>query len=283
MSTTTLGPTVGLASHAPSPPRYSLLQAVPIVPDADLHYLAGAEVWPWVDARSGGVHNPCATGTNREKNGQQDLPSPLPEFASFTVYVTIECTARSVSEDYDIWAGRAVAALRAVESSLVEEEISRGVRVPLNPHFALDSNILNGGAALGVVDALALLEQESFVTGAAHLVHIDPATSVEASAQNLLDHEGGQCYLVGTGSQVVVGAGYIEANPDGEALATDTLSWAWSTGPIEIRRDEIVVNPPTVREAMERTTNFITIRAERDYLVTWDTVLQDAVLVNRAA
>jgi hypothetical protein len=130
---------------------------------------------------------------------------------------------------------------------------------------------------------LALLEQESSQTGAAHLVHIDPATAVAFSADVLVEREGTELRVVGTGSNVVVGSGYVGAEPDGATPASDTLSWAWATGPVDIYRDEIQVIPGTAREAMDLMQNFITIRAERNYVVTWDTVLTNAVLVNRAA
>lgn len=293
MSTMTLGPTVGLETHAPSPPRYRLLDVARVIDVEDDHIFAGLEVWPWIDARSGGVHNPCSTGTNREKNGMQDRPEELPEFASFTIYETLECTSRSIGVEYDYWAGLTVEALRAVESSLIEEEFAKGTKVPTNPHLALIDgsssdpaiDVLNGGAALAPKLAIALLEQKAAITGAAHWVHIDPATSIHLGAENLLLHEGGNCYLEGTGSRIVVGTGYVDAFPDGEAQATDTRSWAWATGPVEIRRGPVRVNPPTVREAMDtiNNNNDITLRAERDVVVSWDTTLQLAVLVNRAA
>jgi len=292
MSTMTLGPTVGLETHAPSPPRYRLLDVATVIDVADEHIFAGIEVWPWIDARSGGAHNPCATGTNREKNGMQERPDELPEFASFTIYETLECTARSIGVEFDYWASLTVQALRAVESKLIEEEFAKGTRVPTNPHLALVPTtsdvaiqVLNGGAAMGVVPALALLEQSAAVTGAAHLVHIDPATSVKAASQQLVYDQNGNCYLYGTGSRVVVGTGYVGAEPDGEALADATHSWVWATGPVEIRRGPIRVNPPTVGEAMNTVdnNNDITLRAERDVVVSWDTGLQLAVLVDRAA
>lgn len=286
MSTMTLGPTVGLETHAPSPPRYRLLDVATVIDVDDEHIFAGIEVWPWIDARSGGVHNPCSTGTTREKNGMQERPDELPEFASFTIYETLECTSRSIGVEYDYWASLTVAALRAVESKLIEEEFAKGLKVPTNPHLALSADVpTGGGTAQAVVAAVSLLEQEAAVTGAAHLVHMDPATSIKASSQQLLEHDGAGCYLGGTGSRVVVGQGYIDAEPDGESPATATKSWIWATGPVEIRRGPIRVNPPSVREAMNTivNNNDITLRAERDVVVSWDTGLTLAVFVDRAA
>lgn len=282
MSETTLGPTVRLSGPAPSPPRYSLLAAATIIPDPDLHYLAGAQIWPYPDARSGNTHNPCASGTNRVKSDQQTLG--IPTFASFTAYITLECTARALSTDYDIYAARAVAALEAAESFLVEREISRGLQLPLNPHFAdATVNILLSGAATGKVAALAALEQSAARTGVAHWVHVDPATATVFASEVLVEREAPDLRVVGTGSRVIVGTGYVSSQPSGGAAPSATTSWAYATGPIEIRRSEIFVNPGSVREAMDRGQNDITLRAERYYLAYWDDVLHDAVLVNRAA
>ena len=286
---TTFGPTIGLSGPAPAPPRYSLLSVATIVPPGvtglpgnqlpDIHYLAGAEVWPYPDAASGNVFNPCATGTNREKSGQQDLP--LPEFASFTVYETIECSARSIGEEYDLWAARARAALEAMESFQVEEEFAKGLHLATNPHLADAGVTVVDGTGLSPERALGALVQSASAHGNEFVVHVDPATAVAFSADLLIEKEGTGMRVVGTGSPVVVGYGYVGATPTG-GLAANT-SWIFATGPVEVRRSEVYIVPGSVKEAMERTHNDITMRAERHYLVTWDTVLQDAVLVNRAA
>lgn len=287
---TTLGPTVPILNEgAPSPPRYSLLSVAQIVADADLHYLSGAEVWPWVDARSSGGHDPCGSGTSREKAGQQsaddgDYPSSIPTFPSYTVYEALECTARGIRTEFDVWAARAIAALQAVESYQVEKQVSQGTILPLAPNFSdANVNILNGGAALSPERALGLLEEEASRTGAAHWVHIDPATAVALTADTLLEREGTELHVIGTGSRVVVGAGYVDAQPSGGAAPSATQSWMFATTPVFIRRSEAFVNPPTMKEALDRSNNDTTLRGERYYLSTWDTVLQDAVLVNLAA
>ncbi len=291
MSSFTFGPTVRLDGPAPSPPRYSLLSVARIrLPGegelanqspVDLHYLAGAEVWPYPNAESGNVFNACATGTGRVKSGQQELP--VPTFASFTAYETIECTSRAISEDYDLWAGRAVSALQATESFQVEKEISRGIKLPLSPHFT-DSNVnVVDGTGLSPERALAALVQSASQTGEEFVVHIDPATSVALTADVLIERDGTGLRVIGTGSPVVVGYGYVNARASGGSAPDATHSWMFATGPIDVRRTEIEVVPGTVREAMDRQQNDITMRAERYYLVDWDTVLQDAVFVNRAA
>jgi len=286
---TTFGPTVGVDGPVPSPPRYSLLSVARINPpnwlqqnqEPDLHYLSGVEVWPYPDARSGDVHNPCATGTTDEKADQQELP--VPEFGSFAAYETIECSTRSISEDYDLWAARAVAALQATESYQVEVQFARGLRLPLTPHLT-DSNVtLVDNTGLSPERALAALVQSAGRTGSEFVVHADPATAVALTADVLVEREGTDLRVIATGSKVVVGDGYVDSRPAGGLAPSATLSWMYATGPVDVHRSGIEVIPGSAREAMDRTQNFITIRAERYYVVDWDTVLQDAVLVNRAA
>lgn len=277
----TFGPARSLDGPVPAPPRHSLLAVAKIVPDADLHYLSGGQVWPYPDRRSGDTFDPCATGTSRDKSGQQDLP--LPEFGAYTVYETIECTSRSISADFEEWAARARAALEAVESALVEEEFATGVRMPLNPYLT-DANVnVLDASGLGPVESLARLERGIAVTGQRGVIHADPATVVAWLSAQVVAREGDQLVSVVSGSPVVSGQGYVGAIPAGQGALGATEGWAFATGPVEVRRTEITTIPGSVVEAMDYMQNDITIRAERDYLVTWDTVLQDAILVDRAA
>ena len=85
----------------------------------------------------------------------------------------------------------------------------------------------------------------------------------------------------GCGTPIVVGTGYAGSHPVGSSVPTAKQAWAYATGPVDVRRGDVIVNPPEIKQALDRTTNEITYRVERDYLVDWDTVLQAAVLVDR--
>jgi hypothetical protein len=50
---------------------------------------------------------------------------------------------------------------------------------------------------------------------------------------------------------------------------------------VEIRRGELVMLTQDVAQAFDRENNLYTFYAERNYLVTWDTALQAAVLIDR--
>ena len=71
--------------------------------------------------------------------------------------------------------------------------------------------------------------------------------------------------------------------PDGDPWPSEDQSYAIATGPVEIRReDSITMLPGSLAEALDRSQNLVTYRAERDYLVEWDRQLQAAILVDRS-
>jgi len=108
------------------------------------------------------------------------------------------------------------------------------------------------------------------------------AGTVAGSAWNLVAPNGAVQYAVATGTPIAVGRGYIDARPDGDSAPSACQSWAFATGPVQIRRTEPFVNPDDIAEALARSTNDVAFYAERDYLHTWDRELQAGVLVDRS-
>ncbi len=208
--------------------------------------------------------------------------SPLPIFGGFQVYVAETCGARGIGEDQQAFIDRALAVFAAVESHGVELELSQGVALDGQPYLAdSDAQVLASGAAVKPSLAFALLEQAIGVTARGGMIHATPGTVAIAEAQGwYFDVRGQKLYSRGNGTPIVNGTGYIGARPAGEAAPTETKWWAFATGPVDIRRGPVEILPGTVREALNRETNEITYRVERNYVVDWDTVLQAAVLVD---
>jgi hypothetical protein len=279
MSQVTLGPPRVLDGPAPIPPRYNLLTVATIYDDLDLHWLAGAAVYPYPSLDDGGAHNPCSSGTYREKQEGGTLSSP--EFGAFTVYVAETCTARGIGNNEDFM-NRAVVALQGLEPALVEHEFATGEAMPANPALA-DVSLPNYQAlgTLKSMEALARLENAIARTGKMGVIGTDPATAVAWAGQYLVEREGSTLRSVATGTPIVVGYGYVDVRPDGAAAPPATSGYAWATGPIQIRRTGIEMMPGTLAEALDRQTNVVTYRAERHYLVDWDTELLTSVLVDR--
>lgn len=278
MSQITLGPPRVIDGPAPVPPRYSLLTVARIVDEFDDHWLSGVAVYPYPSKEDGGAHNPCAAGTERDKIAGGVIP--LSEFGAFTVYVAETCTARGIG-DNEAFMGRAVTALQGLEASLVEHEFATGSAMPEN-HYLADANVdILPGGTLEPMEALAQLENAIARTGKMGVIGTDPGTAVAWASGCMIEREGATLRSIATGTPIVVGYGYVDVAPDGEAEPAATEGWAWATGPIEIRRTGIEVVPGTLAEALDRMNNVVTYRAERHYLVDWDTELQTAVLVDR--
>lgn len=295
------GPLERIDGPPPIPPMYGLIPAavapkaagVRIVPDTDSRgierWMNGVEVYPY-PPDMGDVFNPCAVGTEFvEKGFGSDLAHP--QFGAMTVWVAETCTTYKVW-DQDEFKARAVANLSAVESATIEYEFLSGTRLPAQPHLADGNGVFpNGDTVTSALNGLALLEEQIALSGRNGLIHVSPqiATALLGRGFSLRDDTG----VIRTinGIVVIPGFGYAAgATPVGHAdPSTNSQEWMYATGPVDIRRTEVFINPETVAEATDRGSggatngkpNSITYRAERYYLVDWDTEVQAAVLVDR--
>ena len=114
------------------------------------------------------------------------------------------------------------------------------------------------------------------------MIHADRAVVSAWSYGGALRIDGAKLvtYL---GTPVAAGGGYAGMVPDGSANPSADQGYAFVTGPVEIRRDDsITMLPGSLAEALDRSQNLVTYRAERDYLVEWDRQLQAAILVDRS-
>lgn len=186
----------------------------------------------------------------------------------------------------DFWfTRRAVAMLGGTEEAAIENVLATGGAVPQNPHLT-DGNLLklNGGAATNPVEALALLEETIGGTKKGGIIHAAPATVTYWARYRCIQEptKQGSLYTL-AGTPIVCGYGYIGAYPDGGAPVSVTEDWAFATGPVKIWREPgILLYPASYREALNRSTNNLTYRAERPYVVTWDGTLQAGALIDRS-
>ncbi len=293
----TMGPAFVINGPVPVPPKYRLLDAAYRVEEATNHWLNGGAVWPYPETGAY-TFDPCAAGTDRIKAEAGVIP--LPEFNAFTVYVTETCTNRSVG-DWDYWESRALASLAAAESYAVEREFSQGIALSATgtPYLA-DANvtILAGGAALAPGVGLSYLEDALGQSQRRGMLHATPGTVTAWGREfvamhepapkvkdSRLDNHAEQSDLVTPmGTKIAAGAGYWQAHPDSVGAPAAGTAWAWATGDVEYRRTEGELVPLGGSEtrwmAVDRADNTITYRAESSFLVTWDTLLQAAVLID---
>ena len=278
---TTLGPPIPLDGPLPVAPPFGLLTAATIVP-SDLRFGVGGAIWPYPPGTPD-TWDPCSTGTFRTKNDGENWELPI--FQSFTAYLGITCS--SITAKAQGFADRARIAFAARESFGIARELSRGLAAPMNP-FLCDANltILAGGAAVTPDVGLSWLEDAIGATGQQGMIHLTPATAAAMNGSggyglDIRPTSGNQLKTTANGTLVAVDGGYIGANPSLHAPAASGQAWAFATGPVQVRRSpDIEMIADNIAQSMDRSDNTVTFRAERDYLVDWDTQLQAGVLID---
>lgn len=242
----------------------------------------GAQVYPYpID--TGYSWDPCSTGTMRTKADGQT--PPLPTFAAFTAYLPETCTSsRIVSQAY--FTARAQLAFAAVESAIYENVLAEGgaLNGSGQPYLGDSNMTVLGGGAVSPEEGLALLEDAIGSTHRQGMIHATPATVTAWTFTGPAIDKEGAVLKTRVGTSVVSGDGYIGVKPDDHnAGLSATQAWAFASGPVQVRREaQIRIYPDQLKQALDRSENIVTYRAERDALVTWDTALQVGVLVDRS-
>lgn len=263
----------------PVPPRYRLLDTANIVAEPDNHWLLGARVWPYsADIPEG--WDPCSTGTFRVKPEGGAVDNP--EFGMFAVVVGETCSSFTV-HDQASFERRATAVFAARESFAVEAELATGNALSdAFPYLTDNPTLLNGGAATVPGEALSFLEDAVGATGSGGVLHVTPGVATAWTELDVHDENGVLTTTVG--NRVVVSGAYIGVKPDNSpgALAAGQ-SWAFATGPIDVRRGSVDLVPGDISEALDRSINEITYRVERPYLLTWDPSFLVAIKIDWTA
>lgn len=279
-----VGPLWRLDGPLPIPRRYTLLQVAQQVQLTDIHWLNGVwlQSYPMDPV---GVHDPCSDGSFRTKDPGGALSSA--KFGSFTAYLAITCNAGQIGPDPDWFTARAAQAFKVAEDMRAEQVLATGQGASVlgasNPHLT-DANLteLDGGAAVSAKHGLESLEQAIGATGRGGVIHADPATATAwASYGNLIEPDSaGTMRAVATGTPIAVGDGYIGAHPDGGAAPGARQSWAFATGMVRYLCDPDrnlppILMPPEYRQAIDTATNEVTWRAERNYVIAFDSDTND--------
>lgn len=275
-----IGPEFYINGPLPRRPRYGLIQNGEIVAEQDQHWANGIQVHGYIPD-GGYIAGVCDPDGPVEKLTQQEA-NPLPIYAPLTAYLAETCSTRTMEPTNAAFVARATTVFDAVEGGAVEHEFWTGDAIPDNPHLAdAFADVLNGGAATSLKNGLALLEAAIASTRRAGVIHMSAALAAAYSfGGNVLHDERGALYTL-LGTLVIPGVGYDGSAPEGHTGNTGTEEFAYATGPVEILRSEAFVMPPEIAQAIDRSQNVITYRAERYYIPFWDTALQAGVRIDR--
>lgn len=317
MTAVGFGPLQRIDGPPPLAPLYGLLQAatarsVRVIGDevdaAGIErWLNGAQVYPFPPSQPD-AFDTCASGSSsQEKNFGDELELPI--FAAFTAYLAETCSAFRVWS-HDEFKARASSALAAVEGMIVEAVLMGTVdRLLENPHLADgNGNFPRGDDGLGVVEAFGILDSEIARSAKQGLIHVSPRCLAAAfGARAVVMDDQAKVWRSANGNVVVPGTGYQQPSdsdwvsqeptkwelgppaPAGTGFtdADSGTEWMYASGPVDVRRTQSFTTPDDVSQAVERGTggastgrpNSVNYRAERYYLVDWDTVVQSAVRV----
>lgn len=217
-----------------------------------------------------GVGNPDPCNEDNDK----PIPdgTPTVEAEPFYVWAGDKCSSFG-SRDRD-WQGRARRQLAATISYQVAHELWTGDQATEqgSPNMFLASpaaDELTDGP-VSPQDALALLEYGlgQCAKGQRGVIHATAALVTEWVGASLLHREGASL-LTALDTIVVMDAGYDGSSPSGQP-AEDGDQWAYATGRPIIRISPEVVIPDTLAEALNRRTNKIEYRVEREAAISWD-------------
>lgn len=287
------GPSWRIDGPLPQRPPHTLLDVARIVDDVDAQGIPrwenGVSVYSYIEDLPG-VWDTCNHGTQTKSAG---TAVHLPTFDAFTVYLPETCSSfgiwgagMSEAEAQTRFNARVLAAFNAIEAWAVEKEFMGGAVMGNNPHLA-DGNGTVNAAAQSTLQAVAYLENQIAATGRTGVIHCSPAVAAIAREHHLFPSpdsgKNADPIVTINGNAVVPGYGYVGVSASaGHAAPSAVQEYIYATGPIEIRRSELFILPDNVAQALDRKANTITYRAERNYVVDWDTKLQVAALVDRS-
>src|SRR5574339_544063 len=254
MSVTTFAPPVPLDGPPPVAPPFNLFTVAR--PIGDPRAPVGVAVIPYPCGVPHG-HNPCATGSDAQK--QSDVRDEMPIFAGFTSYLSVTCTRSAVGDDAS-FTSKLTSVLDATDHLIAADQLAFGSQQPLNPYLD-DSNATSLGSHTAAV-ALGLLEGAIGETGREGVIHAGLDT-VAAWGFDLLPNEGGVLRTI-LNTPVIASAAYGTGK-------------AWASGPVIYERGPAEVIPGSRAQAMDRQTNEVIYFAERDLVVGWDGCLQAVV------
>lgn len=191
---------------------------------------------------------------------------PLVSLQPFPVEAVDTCSAFGFDmADYE---GRARRLMAVRESKAVEREFLLAEIITTNIHLQDSTRVTQpvGTTAQGLRTGLARLVQAiaDYNLGQG-MIHARPFLVEMWMSHDLLYREGRKLYTA-TGNLVVPGSGYTGAAPDGTAV-TPTAEWAYATDTLQVKRSPIDVPASDMSQVLDRTTNSVTVRAQRFYSV----------------
>jgi hypothetical protein len=114
----------------------------------------------------------------------------------------------------------------------------------------------------------------------AGVIHATPMTVSLWRAEYLVDVDDDGVIRDVFGNVIVGGAGYDGSAPDGSIDPSGQTVWAYASGPVRVMLGPVYMVPDTTGEALARSVNDITWRAERSATAMFDPCCLFGISVN---
>lgn len=251
-----------------APARFGLLQS--FTPVGEGERWQGGFSWEPESCGVGGTIAPCDDTDDLKDIPADDNPS-LATFEPFVIWDGHRCsTFGGLTEDRQ---QRARNLLAASQSRKVEAELYNGTLATAEDW---DNNFLRNSASLEnlspsgsspLVYGLAALEEALAECTGRGVIHATVQTATLWQGAQVVRREG-NLLLTALDTIVVAGAGYSGASPAGSVDASGATAWAYATGLVDVRLDQVVVFGDET--TIDRRRNTWEVRAERLAAATFD-------------
>jgi hypothetical protein len=258
-----------------SPPRLGLLASAVRPTGVDPRWVNGIEFAPEACLDDDEVWWTCPEGEGGDAPGDKPSASNRPELVRYRpVELVAHDTCSALGYTIADYQARARRNLVATQSRKMEAELWSGTAAIAanfpNAYLADAASAVDLGLFPLVYGLAALQEYLAATIPGRGMIHATVRTVTLWLSAGVIRREG--TVLLDVMDNIVVpGTGYDGSGPGGEpAPASGDRAWAYATGLVHVLEDEIVATPSTIGEALDRTTNVVTMRAERTVAAFWD-------------
>ena len=238
--------------------RFGLF-SVANMPDANGRWNLGVEWEPLAGERADLRASECVDDYNTQlelREGEETL-----EGVPFVVAGSYGCL--SASRPLEEAEERATLHLLAGEERAVERAIVTG-EVANEPTLGNGQLLGVPGIAYPLATAVAMLESAlAEQQGSVGTIHSPRFLAPFFTRDAIVDRRGEHIETL-VGTYVAFGAGY-----DGPAKESATEYWLYGSGRPTIRRGEVFVQPDETKY-LDRSSNWVSVMAQREYIVYWD-------------
>ncbi|SNS58628.1 hypothetical protein [Rhodococcoides kyotonense] len=268
----TVAPPKYVAAPSVTASRFGLLSAADLIQITDPHERNGVE---WQSPPAGPAkYTPyqCNPGSADPISVEDGLP--VTQASPITVYNGFTCRAVGLSEGEML--DHARAALAGGEQTALEHVLWGDADIDLKLMEDGETDLL-ADDPVSLVAGLGLLEKHLNDSGVGvGVIHSPREYAPLFAAEHQLESEAGRKVTV-LGTRLSFGS-YPGTGPDGTAPAAGT-GWLVATGPVVVRRTEVVHRPDSYASSFDRSNNEIFHIAERTFVVAWDDRVRAAVPV----